>query len=191
MKVTYRYGLVNNDTKPQTVPVTGESRNGWKLIAPAPLPNGPLNKYQTEVVVPAGGTAVVTNIEEQEQSFSTALADINLEKLDLTLKLKTLPPAVAAALTRIRTMRITLRDTEAGAKDEDAAIKEIKDDQTRIRANIERVPKESDAYKRYLKKFDDQETEIEDRTAKLKVHLKQLTKTKAELTEFLRDLKAE
>jgi hypothetical protein len=30
-----------------------------------------------------------------------------------------------------------------------------------MRANMERVPQTSQAYKRYLKKFDDQETEIE------------------------------
>jgi hypothetical protein len=32
-----------------------------------------------------------------------------------------------------------------------------------MRANMERVPQTSEAYKRYLKKFDDQETEIEKR----------------------------
>ena len=36
-----------------------------------------------------------------------------------------------------------------------------------MRANLERVPQASVAYKRYLKKFDDQETEIEARRAKL------------------------
>ena len=37
----------------------------------------------------------------------------------------------------------------------------ITDEQVRLRANIERVPKESAAYKRYLDKFDTQETELE------------------------------
>jgi hypothetical protein len=35
------------------------------------------------------------------------------------------------------------------------------DDQARIRANLQRLPMTSEAYKRYLKKIDQQETEIE------------------------------
>jgi hypothetical protein len=51
-----------------------------------------------------------------------------------------------------------------------------------------RVPKDSDAYKRYLKKFDEQETEIE----KLQDAVKKLQTTEADqrlaYEEFLADL---
>ena len=40
-------------------------------------------------------------------------------------------------------------------------LKGITEDQVRLRANIERVPKDSEVYKRYLAKFDTQETQIE------------------------------
>ena len=40
-------------------------------------------------------------------------------------------------------------------------MKAITDDQARLRANLEKVPPASAAYKRYLEKFDTQETEIE------------------------------
>jgi DNA repair exonuclease SbcCD ATPase subunit len=40
-------------------------------------------------------------------------------------------------------------------------LKAITDYQTRIRANLDKVPPSSAAYKRYLEKFDQQETEIE------------------------------
>ena len=50
---------------------------------------------------------------------------------------------------------------------EEQALRVIEQDQTRMRANMERVPRESHAYQRYLKKFDDQETEIEKRRATL------------------------
>ena len=44
----------------------------------------------------------------------------------------------------------------------------ITDDQVRLRANFERLPPTSDAYKRYLKKFDTQETEIESLQGQIK-----------------------
>jgi small-conductance mechanosensitive channel len=43
----------------------------------------------------------------------------------------------------------------------DKQLKAITDDQTRLRANLDKVPPSSAAYKRYLEKFDSQETEIE------------------------------
>ena len=40
-------------------------------------------------------------------------------------------------------------------------MKGITEDQTRLRANLQNVPPTSAAYKRYLDKFDKQETQIE------------------------------
>jgi len=42
------------------------------------------------------------------------------------------------------------------------------DDQVRLRANLKEMPPTAEAYKRYLKKFDDQETQIEDFQKKIK-----------------------
>ena len=40
-------------------------------------------------------------------------------------------------------------------------LRTITEDQDRLRKNLHEMPKEAVAYKRYLKKFDDQETQIE------------------------------
>jgi hypothetical protein len=52
-------------------------------------------------------------------------------------------------------------------------LKEISTDQERLRANLREVPSSSAAYKRYLEKFDKQETEIE----RLQEETKQLRQT--------------
>ena len=49
-------------------------------------------------------------------------------------------------------------------------LKDITDDQARLRANLKEMPPTAEAYKRYLKKFDDQETQIE----KLQEEIKKL-----------------
>ena len=43
----------------------------------------------------------------------------------------------------------------------ESQLKAITDDQVRLRANLDKMPPTSAAYKRYLDKFDQQETEIE------------------------------
>ena len=47
-------------------------------------------------------------------------------------------------------------------------LNDIVQDQARLRANLKEMPPTAEAYKRYLKKFDDQETEIEQLRATIK-----------------------
>jgi hypothetical protein len=74
--------------------------------------------------------------------------------------------------------------------DERSALKAIAEEQARIRANIERVPRDSDAFKRYLRKFDDQETEIERRQSKVTEVQAALDARMKAFAEFVKGLKA-
>src|SRR5207249_11480271 len=87
---------------------------------------------------------------------------------------------VKAALREALAKKGELAETRAAVQKEEAALQVIEKDQSRMRANMERVPPTSEAYKRYLKKFDDQETEIEkrqDRVAKVRAEGDQQKKT--------------
>ena len=67
----------------------------------------------------------------------------------------------------------------------------ITEDQARLRANLREMPPTAAAYKRYLGKFDQQETQIE----KLQADVKQLQATghrqQKEMEDFLANLTAE
>jgi len=101
------------------------------------------------------------------------------------------PPAVKAALVKVQAV-VKARDAaDAGLRAEEAGIKEIVEEQSRLRANLSAVPKESEAYKRYVKKFDEQETEIEQRRAKIKELTKAKERAVAELAHETSWLNAE
>ena len=68
---------------------------------------------------------------------------------------------VKEALTKAVELRGHLADTQRELAHVELQLKEIVDDQTRLRANLREMPPTSAAYKRYLEKFDTQETEIE------------------------------
>ena len=70
-------------------------------------------------------------------------------------------------------------------------LRDLTEDQTRIRANIERAPKDSDAYKRYLKKFDEQEPLFEKSQQDIRKQRLALDKMRNELDDFLTKLTAE
>ena len=70
-------------------------------------------------------------------------------------------------------------------------LRSITDDQSRLRANLREMPRTAAAYKRYLDKFDRQETEID----RLQAEIKKLQGTehnqKKEFEDFLSNLSAE
>jgi hypothetical protein len=182
------YTLRNRGTEPRTVLVTQPIQPGWTLVAPAKPTERTPELYRFEVNVPAGETARLEVIEERTAEAEVALAGIKLPDLVRYEKSAVASPAVRASLARIRGELESHTAAEAAIAGEDKALKAIIEDQGRIRENIERVPKESAAYKRYLQKFDDQETEIEKRRAKVAELQEQTEKGRKALDEYLKTL---
>jgi hypothetical protein len=191
VKTTSRYVAVNKGTEAKTVWVTQAIRPGWKLIAPVKPAETTPDLFRFEVKVPAGEKATLDVIEEQDQPEVAAVATLTAEQLDKAIGEPSTPPAVKAALGKVKAVVVARADADKGIADEAAALKEVVEEQTRLRANLAAVPKESDAYKRYVKKFDDQETEIEKRRAKTKELEQTKQKLAKELDALLRELKAE
>ena len=70
-------------------------------------------------------------------------------------------------------------------------LKVITDDQVRLRANLKEMPATAEAYKRYLEKFDDQETQIEKYQADIKKLQGIEHSQKKEFEDFLANFSAE
>ena len=185
---TIRYTAVNRDTTPRTVWITQTLRKNWNLITPAKPVERTAELQRFELKVPANDAAKLDVTEEETATETTELGKFSSSALDEHVKRAVTPATVKAAITRLIAERAKLNGLEASLKEESVALKAIADEQTRIRANMERVPKDSLAYQRYLKKFDDQETEIERRQAKaatLLIDGKKQEKALAELTKTM------
>ena len=70
-------------------------------------------------------------------------------------------------------------------------IKAVAEDQTRIRANMERVPQNSAPYQRYVKKLDEQETLIETYQEQIKTLRRREEEQRREYEAFLVKLTVE
>ena len=102
-------------------------------------------------------------VEEHTRLNQVALSNSPDETVRFFLRATVTSPKVKAALEEALTRKAKWAETQQEIQTEEKALQVIEKDQTRMRANMERVPQTSEAYKRYLKKFDDQETEIEKR----------------------------
>src|SRR5207249_11571492 len=107
-------------------------------------------------------------VEENRRVDMVRLTGTDDATLQVFLRSQVPSPKLKEALTKLQSISGRLSDTRRDLAQAQAQLKEITDDQTRPRANFEKVPPTSAAYKRYLEKFDAQETEIE----RLQAHIK-------------------
>src|SRR5262249_7247504 len=139
--------------------------------------------YRFELTVPAGKSVKHEVVEEQSVSDLTSLsaADEKDTVVKLFLNSTVSSPKVKDALRKAVDLRHKLHGTQSERAAVEKQLKDITEEQGRLRANLDKVPPTSAVYKRYLEKFDTQETEIE----KLQVQIKQLVaKEKEEKKEF-------
>ncbi|QEL20946.1 DUF4139 domain-containing protein [Limnoglobus roseus] len=188
---TTEYVIRNRGSQDRQLIIERPIRSGWKPAATTKPSETTRDSYRFEVTAKAGATTTLTVGEESltpEDLVVERMADTALQFYAATAAAS---PAIKQAAGQILELRGVQEATKKASADEDAALKAIGEDQTRIRANLERVPKDSDAYKRYLKKFDDQETEIEKRQAKQKELKAKLAADEKAYKDYLTKLKVE
>jgi hypothetical protein len=118
--------------------------------------NGTLYRFEFEIPGKIG-QQIVRERWDETQAAST----LSEEKLAQFQDSPVVSARVKAALREMSERRAALARVTEDTAELQRKQKAITDEQVRLRANIERVPKESAAYKRFLDKFDTQETELE------------------------------
>ncbi len=193
MKYRYdtKYLIRNRNPQDRVVIIEHPRLTDRKLVTPEKPADQTRSFHRLEVPVKSGELATLDVAEESDGLTQHTLATCNPGTLLHYAKQPETKQAVRDVLARILELRAKVEDAKAGMQAEQTALKEIADDQERIRKNIERAPKESETFKRYLKKFDDQETEIEKRQARLKDLRAEVAKQEKALKEYADNARAE
>ncbi len=100
-------------------------------------------------------------------------------------------PKVKAGLAQAIDLRATLNKTQREIAELQLQLKTITDDQARLRLNLKEMPPTAAAYKRYLDKFDQQETQIEKYQADVKTMQGAEHEQKKAFEDFLNSFSAE
>jgi hypothetical protein len=180
------YIVRNRSTHDRTLVIEHPFRVGFQLLSPAKYTARTDEVYRFEVHVPAGKEIPLEVVEERTIAQEVKLTDVDDQNVIRYLSSAAAGPELKEVLVRAREIKGKLQATRREIARTERQLKSIVDDQARLRANLERVPVGSDAYQRYLKKFDDQETEIE----KLQDALKKLRATEIEQQQAYEDFLA-
>ncbi|MBI1913829.1 MAG: DUF4139 domain-containing protein, partial [Planctomycetes bacterium] len=161
VKEAKTYTIVNRNEVDRTLLVEHPHRTDFHLTTKDKPWETASDFHRFKVSVPAGKTVPFTVSEEKDFGAQTILTNSDDQSLRIVIQDRVTSPAVKDALAQALTLRGKMAETQRELQQVERQLRVITEDQERLRKNLHEMPREAVAYKRYLKKFDDQETQIE------------------------------
>jgi hypothetical protein len=155
------WNIKNRSEQDRTVIIEHPYRSQFALVKPEKASERSRDVYRFEVPVAAGKTAKHEVVEEQDVVQTVAISNTDDQTIRFFLQQKVASEKVKQALEKAIALKTKLSGTQRELAQKQADLKAITDDQDRLRKNLSATPPTAAAYKRYLEKFDKQETEIE------------------------------
>jgi len=178
------YTVKNSADEKRTVLIEHALRSGWDLVEPKQAEERTRTVYRFRVAVEPGQTAKLLVVEEAPRVQEIALLNdtraprMFVSQQGMTDKLK-------AALQKLIKLQDEMAALAAQRAERETRIKEIEQEQERIRNNMKELDRGSELYRQYVAKLTAQETEFE----KLRTDTKELrgkeTAKQQEIASFI------
>jgi hypothetical protein len=185
------YQARNRDDKEKRLLIEHPFESDWKLVEPREPDERTRDVYRFAVSLKPDEKKVLTVREEKQLSEQVQLTNFDDDTLGFYARSTEASPEVKAALERVVVLRNRLNQTTAEKNRKEQRTNEISQEQARIRENMQRLNQSSELYGRYVRKLDEQETELETLRREIEL-LKDLeTRHRQALNEFLVGLDVE
>jgi hypothetical protein len=155
------YTIKNSGKAEKKVLIEQPVDASWKLVKPEKPAEKTRNLYRFAVTAKPGEPATLTVEEEMTDGQHVAINNLDDGSIQFYLKAPVVSDKVKDALKEIVKRKAELGQVTAKRQQLEQRIREIGDDQARIRQNMPQLDRNSDVYKNYVKKFSNQESEIE------------------------------
>ncbi len=178
------YTIVNRNDAERLVLIEHPVRNNFKLIETDKPAETASDFYRFQVKVPAGKNEKQVVTEEQIINQSIQLTNLDDNTIRIFLNNPVTSAKMKDGLNNAMKLRWAMAKTQQEIGEQQRQLDVITQDQVRLRANLKEMPATAAAYKRYLEKFDLQETQIE----KYQADIKKLQGTEHAQTQGVRGL---
>src|SRR5262249_40262290 len=184
------YTVTNRSGSERTLWIEHPYRPEFTLVSTEKPIERTQENYRFEMKVPAEAKKSVaqTVVEERDVASSVAISNTDDNTIRFFMNNTLSSPEVKKTLEESLTLKNKLATTRQDLAHVTEQLRVITDDQTRLRANLREMPSTAAAYKRYLEKFDKQETEIEDLQKQQKSLQAQELKQRQEFDRYLINL---
>jgi hypothetical protein len=161
VKDSKTYTIANRNDTDRVVMLEHPNRTDFSLTSKDKPWETAADVHRFKVTAPAGKTTKYTVSEEKDFGSSVQITNSDDQSIRILINQTVTSDKVKKALDQAMTLRGKLSATQREIQQQERQLNVITADQDRLRKNLKEMPPEAAAYKRYLKKFDDQETEIE------------------------------
>jgi len=156
-----RYTIRNRDQKPKTVLIEHPYRSDWELTRPSQATERTRDLYRFAVEAAPDETAELVVREEQPRDQTLRLSDAGPKAILAYIRAPQISEKAKQALQRVVALRQQLDVTTEQRQQRELQIRDIANEQQRIRQNMERLDRNAPLYTRYMSKLDQQESIIE------------------------------
>jgi hypothetical protein len=185
------YVVRNRDRKKKDVLIEHPFRDDWNLVEPSEPSERTRQWYRFAVAVDPDKQARLLVREERQYDGTIALTNLRSDQIAVYIRSKAVSGAVKKALQQVVQLRDKLAQTQAERARLVQTVTEISTEQTRIRENMGKLAQNSDLYTRYVKKLDQQETELDDLRKKIEASKDAEARQQRELNDYLGNLEVD
>lgn len=155
------YTVKNSGRKAKKILIESPLDPNWKLTKPAEPAEKTRDQYRFVVEVKPGEPTKLVVEEERTDTQYLALTNIDDGAIRFYLAAPVVSEKVKMALAEVVKRKQEIAQTVFTRQQAEQRIAAIEQDQARISRNMGQLDRQSDVYKSYVKKFSDQEAEIE------------------------------
>jgi hypothetical protein len=188
---TVTYHIRNRATADRTFILEHTIRPNWSSAGEQKPVEGSARFCQFTVKAEAGKLVRQPVAEERIVPKRESVNEVNEERVKTILASPAIKDTVKDSLKKGFEMRTALEQTVATLKEFRNQATEISAEQARLRTNMDKLPQDSELYKRYLKKLDQEETSLEKIQSQVKEKEGEERKQKKDLEGFLEKLNVE
>jgi hypothetical protein len=156
-----KYLIRNKDQKKKTVLVEHPVRADWTLETPKQPAERARDVYRFQTEIEPGKSETLTVRESRLYREEILVSALPVSTFGLYVRSDKVSSAIKDVLRKVAAFQDEIAALGADRKLRDDRLAEITQEQNRIRENMTRLSQNSELYQRYVKKFDEQETEFE------------------------------
>ncbi|HEY7159425.1 MAG TPA: DUF4139 domain-containing protein, partial [Gemmataceae bacterium] len=162
------YTVKNRNDEERTVLIEHPVRNDFKLVSDTKPVETASDVYRFQLKVASGKSEKQTVREERIINATVQLSNIDDNSIRHFLKQTITSDKVKAGLKQAMELRWAMNKTQREIAELQRQLNVITQDQPRLRSNLKELPQSSEAFKRIVAKFNEQETQIETYQADIK-----------------------
>ena len=179
----HQFTVKNSGKKAKKVLIEYPFSAMWKLVEPKEPAEKTRDQYRFAVIAKPGVPALLAVQEERTEGQQIGLSNIDDATIRVYQASAVTSDKVKAAMTEVIRQKAAVSQLVQKRQELERRIQTIGEDQSRIRQNMAQLDHASDIYKTYVKKFSDQEQEID----KLRGQIQELTGQENDLHKKLDD----